>query len=134
MRLRNDNFELTPEIKALSEFDRVVTTTYTGLHNYNSYVVFAKFLDHGNVLIGSFIQKNFLMDEFFYLLTPYFFHFCQFFMYFCILFIKFLQHQKKITKSFSDHGDVFIKVVDFVLGYFDLDIFEFVLENILKTP
>ena len=41
---------------------------------------------------------------------------------------------KKITKSFSDHGDVLIKVVDFVLGYFDLEIFEFVLENTLKTP
>ena len=48
---------LTPGIKALSQFGRVVTTTYTGLH-YNSYVVFAKFLDHGNVLIGSFIKKK----------------------------------------------------------------------------
>ena len=73
------------------------------------------------------------MDEFFYLLTPHFFHFCQFLCISVFYSLNFF-NTKKITKSFSDHGDVLIKVVDLVLGYFDLEIFEFVLENTLKTP
>ena len=73
------------------------------------------------------------MDEFFYLLTPHFFHFCQFyaFLYFVH---KISSMPKKISTSFSDRGDVLIKVVDFLFGYVDLEIFEFVIENTLKTP
>ena len=131
-------FELTPgvmtngSVSVQFAYGRVVTTTYLGLHYYNSYVVFAKILEQRNDWV---FYPNFLLDEFFYLLTPYFFHrTLSLHMHFCILFIKILPHLKKnITKSFSDR-EVLIKVADFVFGYFDLEIFEFVLENTLKTP
>ena len=77
------------------------------------------------------------MDAFSISLPHISFIFVSFYAFLYFLFIKFLPHLKKITKSFADRGDVLIKVVDFVFGYFgyvDLEIFEFVLENTLKTP
>ena len=83
-------------------------------------------------MMGSFIQTSFWMS--FSISLPHIsFTFVS--LYAFLYFIHKISStpNKKITKSFSDR-EVLIKVADFEFGYFDLEIFEFVLENTLKTP
>ena len=82
-------------------------------------------------MIGYFIQTSFWMS--FSISLPHISSIFVSFYAFLYFIHKFLSHLKKIMKSFSGR-DVLIKVVDFVFGYFDLEIFKFVLENTLKTP
>ena len=82
VRLCNDKVRTYLRIKALSQFYSLTAgSSWPPRTTLNSCVVFAKILDQRDDRV---FYPNFLMDEFFYLLTPHFFPFCQFyaFLYF----------------------------------------------------
>ena len=82
VRLCNDKIRTYLRVKALSQFYSLTAgSSWPPRTTLNSCVVFAKILDQRDDRV---FYPNFLMDEFFYLLTPHFFHFCQFyaFLYF----------------------------------------------------
>ena len=82
VRLCNDKVRTYLRVKALSQFYSLTAgSSWPPRTTLNSCVVFAKILDQRDVMV---FYPNFLMEEFFYLLTQHFFHFCHFcaFLYF----------------------------------------------------